>query len=50
VTPLSNVHDLWIDVLGTELVKETLKKCLRKFISAYISTSRTALIMTSFTK
>ena len=26
LTPLSNVHDLWIDVLGRELVKETVSK------------------------
>jgi len=43
LTPLYNVHDLWIDVLGRDLVNDTAsKRILRKFISTYISTSRTA--------
>ena len=43
LTPPSNAHDLWNDVLGIDLVKETVsKRCLRKCVSAYISTTQRA--------
>jgi len=39
LTPPSNACDFWNDVLSVDLMKETgSKRCLRKFISAYIST------------
>ena len=41
--PPSNACDLWNHELGIDLMKETVSKiCLRKFISAYISTTQTA--------
>ena len=55
LTPLSNVCDLWIDVLGRELVKELSQKMFEKIhiclhFNIKNSPIRTALIMTSFTK
>jgi hypothetical protein len=43
MTPPSNSHYLCNGVLGVDLVKGTVsKRCLRKFISAYISKTQTA--------
>jgi len=43
LNPPSDAHDQWNDVLGIDLMKESvLKTFLRKFISAYISTTQTA--------
>jgi hypothetical protein len=43
LTPPSNDCDLWNDVYGTDLMKETVsKRCLKKFVSAYILTTQTA--------
>ena len=43
LTPPYNACDLWNDVLGIDLMKETVsKRCLRKFMSAYIPTIQTA--------
>jgi hypothetical protein len=42
-TPPSNSRYLYNSVLGVDLEKGTVsKRCLRKFISAYISTTQTA--------